>query len=282
MRFNIIAPMLQTLLTILVILTFSTQAQTYRANRDQLPLLEAGAGVVWGTTPHYPGSDEHTTIVVPFPTFQYRGDVVRADEDGGLRTRYLFNDNAEINLSIGGSLPVSSDDNDEREGMPKLNTILEFGPGLIVHFVPKEKRKKFRLSLNVPVRLAVSTDLKLTKERGIVFNPLLYGFYSFTRNFTLFAGLSGRWVSQKYNAYLYDVASNFETANRETYQASSGYVQTTLGLGAIFNFKDYSMFLGYSFDDASQSSNSNSPLFVKDQSYSAAVGITWWFYELYK
>ena len=69
----------------LSILLFSqiSLAQNYRSNKDQLPKLELGVGLGAAFLPHYPGSDETHTLVLPFPAIVYRGEKIRSDEDGG-------------------------------------------------------------------------------------------------------------------------------------------------------------------------------------------------------
>ena len=54
-----------------------------------LPLWEAGFGIVHAIAPDYPGADHSSTYTIPFPAALYRGDVLRADEDGGMRGRFL-------------------------------------------------------------------------------------------------------------------------------------------------------------------------------------------------
>ncbi len=253
--------------------------QNYFNLEDNPPKIELGAGLVTATTPHYPGSDEHIRLTIPVPAFIYRGDKIRADEDGGFRGRFFHSEHFELNLSLGGSLPVGSDDNDERAGMPKLDTILEFGPGLIIHFVPKKSRKRYRISLNLPIRYAISTDLNDTYGRGFLFNPLFYSFYKITDRFATIMSFSGTWATQRLHNYLYTVEPKFATSNRPAYDADSGYMLTTATIGMNYLWDNYSLFAGYAFHNASDNANKSSPLFVEKKSYSVGIGFIWWFYE---
>lgn len=266
------------LLSLLFLPTFAF-AQAYQG-LDQQALLEAGAGVAYGTVPHYPGSDQSTSLVLPFPALIYRGERYRLDEDGGARTRFFYTDWMELNVSVGGSLPVSSKDNRARSGMPKLDAMIELGPGLIFHFFNKRNSDKFRLSLNFPIRQAISSDLKYTKARGQIFNPLLYSFYQFTKSFSLFAGVSAYWATKDYNSYLYNVEPRFATATRPSYQANGGYVVTNYALAFIKSVEKISVFGAVSLNDASWSSNKNSPLFVKSSNIGFALGFTYFFYSI--
>ncbi|OUR99635.1 hypothetical protein A9Q84_01030 [Halobacteriovorax marinus] len=270
------------LLTVLILITLIQShvfAQSVRRPNVEKSTLELGAGAVFGKTPHYPGSNQHNEILFPFPVLIYRGDRLRADEDGGIRTRFLYSKKFELNLSFGGSLPVSSKKNTARQGMPKLQTLLELGPGFIFHFLDKYNSKKWKLSLNIPYRHVVSTNIKDTYFRGFVFNPILYSYYDFTENFSIFTSISGRWATQRYNDYLYSVDDQFTTNSRPRYEANSGHVLMSYGLALIYNYKDFTIFTGMSIDDASASANKNSPLFIKEQSYSTAIGFTYYFYK---
>jgi len=270
------------LLTILVLISliqFNVFAQSARRSYSEKSTLELGAGAVYGKAPHYPGSNQHNEILIPFPVVIYRGDRLRADEDGGIRTRFLYSNKFELNLSIGGSLPVSSKKNRARQGMPKLHTLLELGPGFIFHFLDKYNSKKWKISLNIPYRHVVSTNIKDTYSRGYVFNPLLYSYYDFSENFSIFSSISGRWATQKYNDYLYSVDDEFVSVTRARYEANSGHVLMSYGLALIYNYNDFTFFTGMSINDASSSANKSSPLFVKEQSYSSAIGFTYYFYK---
>jgi len=57
------------------------------AQAEQLPLWEAGLGATVISFPHYRGSDERRSWVLPFPYVVYRGEFLKADER---RVRGLF------------------------------------------------------------------------------------------------------------------------------------------------------------------------------------------------
>src|SRR4051812_42777038 len=101
------------------------------AARDE-PLWEAGLGVAALHFPDYRGSSESRTLAFPTPYVVYRGDFFKADRYG--MRGVLFNtDRVDLNLSIGASLPVNSEDNQAREGMPDLKGSIELGPSLEVN-----------------------------------------------------------------------------------------------------------------------------------------------------
>lgn len=264
----------------LFLFTVDLFSQSYRLDQTEPPVLELGAGALYGTAPHYPGSDEENRIFVPFPAFIFRGKVIRSDEDGGLRTRFYNSNHSEVNLSLGGSLPASSEDNDDREGMPSLDTMVEFGPGFIYHFMGKRSFSPWRVSLNIPFRLAVSSDFSDTRARGFVFNPVLFSFYRIAKGFTLFSSISGRWVSQEFNDYIYSVDSKFVREGRPEYKAKSGNVLYAYSSALIWNRgRNFSFFTGLSYENYKDSANKASPLFIREDNISTVVGMTWWFYR---
>lgn len=246
------------------------------------PLWEAGAGLVTALTPAYPASEDTKQLTIPFPTFFYRGEILRADEEGGARGRFFKTENFEINLSIGGSLPANSKDVKAREGMPDLDTMIELGPGLLVTLWKKKGVQNFKLGLNIPLRTAFAVEFFKAKEQGLVFNPLLY---FVTENilgprvFT-FTGISSIIASQKFHQYFYQVEPQFATIERPSYDAQSGYLGTTLAQGfskQIFN--QVNLFLGLSYSNHKGAANKSSPLFKEEHNFSAAIGFVWWFYE---
>ena len=251
-------------------------------DEDSKPLWELGGGVVSAITPAYPSSEDNNHFVIPFPTFFYRGEIFRADEEGGARGRFFKSEDFEINLSLGGSLPASSDDVKAREGMPDLNTMIELGPGLLATLWEKKATQSFKLGLNIPLRTAFAVDFFEVKERGLVFNPLVYFITEnlFDSRLLTFTGLSTVVGSHKFNRYFYQVDAQFATLSRPLYGAKSGYLGSTISQGfSKLIFKNTNAFLGLSYSNYSGSANEKSPLFKQKDNFTAAIGFVWWFYE---
>ena len=93
------------------------------------PLWELGAGISALSLPDYRGSDQASVYAIPFPYLIYRGEFLKADRHG-IRGTFFGTDRTELNLSLGASLPVNSDDNRARQGMPDLQPTVELGPSL--------------------------------------------------------------------------------------------------------------------------------------------------------
>lgn len=245
-----------------------------------LPIIEGGVGIFHARFPHYPSAATSFALTLPYPTFIYRGDVVRADENGGLRSRFFNTENFEVNLSIGGALPVSSEKIEAREGMPDLKTMVEFGPGFIWHITPKKKKYRFRLSLNIPIRIAYSIDFKQTDDRGIVFNPFLFGFGRIFGRTNIFYFTSYRWANAEFHKTFFEVEPKYATDTRPTYFAKGGTVLSSVGVGFSHLFdRKYQLFTGISYDNFTLNSNRTSPLYQRNSSTTFIVGCTWWFYK---
>ncbi len=267
----------------LLLASFESSAQvTQSVTQGSRPLWEGGIALVSARVPAYPGANQYNFFTLPFPSFFYRGDLVRADEEGGMRGRFFKNDTFEINLSIGGSLPANSEDNGARQGMPDLNTMAELGPGLLATLWQQRGKQSFKLGLNIPLRTALALDFWSVKERGLVFNPLIY---FITENFLAnkiftFTGLSSVVASQKFHRYFYQVEPQYVTPDRPQYSASSGYLSTTLSQGFSTQIaKNVMTFFGISYAHYKGAANYNSPLMKQDYNLNMALGIVWWFYE---
>lgn len=250
--------------------------------RKELPLWEVGAGVVGGSVPDYPGSGHATFHTVPVPTAVYRGKRLRADEEGGVRARFYKTENWEFDISFGGQLPVDSDENAERKGMPDLDTMLELGPTFIWKIIKPSSSHPHKLILSVPLRFAISSDLKHWNTRGWIFNPILVYMreLKMVDNLTLFLGLDSKYASDTMMDYFYSVAPQFVRAGRPAYEANAGYLGTSLGLGMSYLFKNrYSFFGGVYQSNHYGTKNEDSPLFVKRNTTSVALGVVWWFWQ---
>lgn len=258
----------------------SSRAQTYRLDQKELPLLEAGVGLGYANLPYYPGSSQRRNFVLPVPVFVYRGDLFRADEDGGPRGRFFANRRWEFNASFGVTLPVSEDEAPLREGMEDLDFIFEIGPGVIYHIIPKDKDKRWALSLNFAIRLPVATNGSRFRQQGVVFNPVLFSWYRWSQNLTMFNSLSGVFSSQRHQAFFYDVRGSEELSDRPAFQSEAGLLALGLSQFMIWNINPtWSIFGGAVYRNYSFTANRDSPLHEEDSTFSVVVGFSFWFYQ---
>lgn len=246
------------------------------AGAEQLPLWEAGMGAAVLSLPHYRGSDERRAWLLPFPYVVYRGDFLQADEK---RVRGLFfkTERAELDVSVNGTPPVDSDENDARRGMPDLDATLEIGPSLNFLLARSEDRKA-RLELRLPVRGVLATDLTYVDFVGWVFQPNLnvdvkdvFGHAGW--NLGLLAG--PMFADRRYHQYFYGVDPAFATATRPAYNAPGGYAGTQLLVSLSKRYRSYWVG-GYArWDTLNNAVFSDSPLVRTNHSFAAGFAMAW-------
>jgi MipA family protein len=244
-----------------------------------LPRFEAGLGIGFFQLPDYPGANESSLRTLPLPYVIYRGEVVRADRDGGVRSRFFTRDRLEIDLSVGAAFPVNGADNEAREGMPELDWMGEVGPRLVYHMI---KTPKHNLLFYLPVRYAVSTDFKGVDYRGYVFAPeFVYRKRSiFHRKMSTGISLSFDWATEELMDYFYEVDAQYATATRPQYDAKGGYLLTNSSIFTSYvpNNK-WLMFGAVSLNYYGDAKNNNSPLLLDNATQSYIFGVVWKFHE---
>ena len=243
---------------------------------EQLPLWEAGPGIAAISFPDYRGSNERQAWVLPYPYIVYRGDFLQAD---GRRVRGLFfkSDRLELDVSVNGSVPVDSNENDARRGMPDLDATLEIGPALNVLLMQSDNRKT-RLELRLPVRAVLASDFSHVRHVGWVFqphvnvdvaDPLGYGGW----NLGLLAG--PLITDRRYNRYFYAVEPPFATANRPAYSAGGGYAGTQLIAALSKRYRKFWVGGFVKWDTLNGAAFADSPLVKDKQGVAAGFSIAW-------
>ena len=243
---------------------------------EQLPLWEAGVGIAAISFPDYRGSNERQAWVLPYPYIVYRGEFLQADER---RMRGLFfkTDRLEIDVSFNGSVPVDSNENDARRGMPDLDATLEIGPALNVLLMQSDNRKT-RLELRLPVRVVLASDFSHVRQVGWVFQPHLnvdvadalgYGGW----NLGLLAGPLV--TDRRYNRYFYAVEPPFATANRPAYSAGGGYAGTQLIAALSKRYRQFWVGGFVKWDTLNGAAFADSPLVKDKQGLAAGISVAW-------
>ncbi|MGZ3239575.1 MAG: MipA/OmpV family protein [Burkholderiaceae bacterium] len=244
---------------------------------EDRPLWEAGVGVGAITLPDYRGSDESHTYVLPVPYFVYRGEYLKADRNG-VRGMLYHSDSVNLNISVGGNVPVHSKDNAARRGMADLKPVIEVGPTAnftLWHAADKKTKLEFR----VPLRTGITVESS-PKDIGWVLAP------SLNLDIKDPAGMSG-WNlgllagpifnDRKYNDHFYSVNAADVTTTRPAYQARGGFAgsQATMAISKRFprfwvgGYTRYDSLAGAVFKD--------SPLVKKQNTLSAGFAIAWVF-----
>lgn len=258
----------------------SIAALALPAAADQLPLWEAGAGISLIQFPHYRGSDESKFYALPIPYFVYRGDFLKVDRQK-IRGLFFKRDWAELDLSLGASVPVKSSENEARRGMNDLDPTIEFGPTFSIH-LHKSQDKNVELDLRLPLRTVFATDLTYLRQTGWVFEPRLN---LDLRNTVIGAGWNlglaagPIFATRKNNQYFYGVESAFATPQRPAYDAKGGYGGTQFLVALSKRYPRYWVGGFASLTNLSGAAYRDSPLVKTKNSFATGIAISWLFKE---
>jgi outer membrane protein len=245
------------------------------AQAEEKPLWEAGLGVGAMVFPDYRGSDEVNAYPLPLPYFVYRGKFLKADREG-LRGELFDERYLELSLSINATIPVSSDDNDAREGMPNLRSTVELGPSLDVHLW-RSADSSIKLDLVMPLRLPITLEGS-PQTLGWNFSPRLnldIADIGGKPGWNFGIGVGPLFAAERYHEYFYSVAPRFATATRPVYDARGGYSGTHLITAVSKRFPRYWVGAYLRYDNLRDAVFEDSPL-VRQQNYvTGGIGIAW-------
>lgn len=238
------------------------------------PLWEAGFGAGPVTLPDYRGSDEQRTFVIPVPYLVYRGDRLKLDRSGA-RSVLLEHKRLELDLSFAGSLPVDSDDNAAREGLPDLDPAFEVGPALKLTLA---KSKDFWLRLNLPVRAVVATDFTHFNHIGWIAHPALrFDGYRMLGNWDYALRAGPLFADQSYHDYFYGVKDGFANTFRSAYQAQGGYSGAGLVMGISRRLKNFWLGAFIRYDNLDDAVFEDSPLVRQRYAFYGGFGVAYAF-----
>lgn len=249
---------------------------------EMRPLWEIGAGLAILNVPNYRGSDDRQTTVLPMPYLIYRGEVLRMDRDG-LRGLLFDSERLEVNISLNGSLPVSSDDDPVRQGMDNLDPTAELGPSANYRLWQSADRI-MHLDARAPVRTAFTVTSN-PEQIGWLFSPSLLLEISDPAGhagWNLGVQAGPYFNDRDYNAYFYAVGSTEATAQRPAYAASGGYSGSQVMLTLTRRFPRWWVGGFLRYDSLSGSVIEDSPLVGRSDAISAGLALTWVFKESIK
>lgn len=244
------------------------------------PRWEFGVGGAGLSLEAYPASSEKTNRVFALPYFIYRGERVRM-QDGNLSAVAVENRRYRLDLSLGASLNVDSEDVPLRAGLPDLDFLFEIGPKIEVNLwdkVSTTERRRHRLVWETAFRAAFSTDFSSLSSRGFVLNTQLdYELEGFiTPDTKLIVGGGPIWVTDELGDYIYGIDDEFGTATRPAFEGRSGYLATNLVVGFRHRFtKNLQVFAAFGVGLHDRAANRNSPLFEDNFTTGVALGFAW-------
>lgn len=259
-------------LSIIILLLFSRQILSAASNEvTEEPLWEYGLGIGYVRYEDYPSSNHTSTLALPFPTFQYRGKVVRADDREGARA-YLYRQNNYSFELGGGVLPaLKSTEDNIRSGMESLPWGFQLGPQLVV-------RPSDDFHIKYGIYQAFFTDFSYTKIDGYLtelkFIYLKYFSPYFVQRSRLQVHFSIKAGSKEFLANYFEVKPSESTLERPQHFASSGFLSYEWMFFQTLEFDKKSFYAGISMVNYDKSTNRASPLHKSDYNIEGFMGIT--------
>ena len=249
--------------------------------KEVKPLWELGLATLGIWSPDYPGASQGKMRYLPIPYGIYRGPFLRADEDGGIRGRFINESRWEVDLSVAAAFPADSSDNDARRDMPDLDWVGEVGPRLKYHVLPKSFKDELTFSL--PVHVVFSTDFGRMDGRGYLAAAyLVYRDENFIHpRLTAAYSVAGIYGTRQLNEYFYEVSPQYATSERPAYRAKEGFMGSKIGLGVIYevSLKKLWVAVGYQGSSYAGTANESSPLMKARWTNAGAMAIIWKFME---
>lgn len=239
------------------------------AQAAERPLWELGVGVGGLSLPHYRGSDERQSWLLPVPIAVYRGAIFKADRDGA-RAVLLDTERFEFDLSAAATAPARSSENEARAGMPDLPGTLELGPKFNATLA---RGANWKLDLRVPLRAVLGLESKVP-HLGWSLTPVLNVDWRLPA-FNL--GVSGgpMWGDRRLHRVFYDVAPEYATTARPAYAAPGGFAgwQATVAASRRVGNTWFGAFARA--DSVAGAAFEPSPLVRQRQQWSIGFAVSW-------
>ena len=226
--------------------------------------------------PLYVGSSQNKQYLLPVPYVKLTSKYLEIDE--GIRGFFFTSPNVRLDISADLGVPVSSDDSDARRGMPNLDTVLQVGPSIEISLAGS-RRSRTELRLELPVRAAFATDIKNTEHIGWIVEPRV-SFEKRRQNkqgLSYSATLGLRYTTSDYNAYYYDVESQFVTPDRAFFESDKGYSGVISNLTAGWREGEMIYFALLRYRNLNNAVFEDSPLVEEKNYYLFGVGVIWVF-----
>jgi len=250
---------------------------SHSAHAQKLPLWEIGVGLGALYLPFYRGASQTKTYALPYPYLVYRGKYLEIDA-GSVRGHLFETKRTLLDLSLAAGIPVPSDEDGARVGMPRLDPTLELGPSLEVHLW-HHKMKRRSLTLNFPLRSSFSVSLDHIAQQGWSFSPYLEYAIKSSRHGDWKASLAlgPLYADSDYHNYYYQVDAGYASASRPEYNASGGYSGSRVTFTVTKNIGD--LWLGgfIRYDDLDGAVFKDSPLVTEGSYMAMGVALTWVF-----
>jgi outer membrane scaffolding protein for murein synthesis (MipA/OmpV family) len=235
------------------------------------PLWELGVLTAGISQQAYPGSDEQVRRATLLPYGIYRGRLLRADGDSaGLRA--IKTDHFELDVGLAGAFGAGSRGLDARRGMPRLGTLLEFGPRARWRLGDAPLGGRWRLDL--PLRAALDASDGLG-HRGWALEPELT-WERRTGPWRMSLGGGAILADRKLADTFYGVDPAEAVAGRPAYEARAGLVAWRLSGSVTRELSpDWRLFGFARVDTVHGAANRDSPLVRQTTGATVGLGLTY-------
>ena len=249
-----------------------SSAANAQQSQTSLPLWELGGFGVVTSQQAYSGSDQQINRGLALPFFVYRGEFLRADRDtAGVRA--LKTPLYELDVSVAGAFGAGGDELDARRGMPKLGTLVEFGPRLRLNLSDVESNPRWGLDLPVRGVFNLSDSLR---HSGLKAEPTLTLRGSTDGNWRYTLGAGVLLADKKLSDTLYGVNPLYATPNRAAYEAGGGLMAWRLSGGVTKQIaQNLRLFAFTRFDFVAGAKNENSPLVRQKNGATVGLGLSY-------
>ena len=263
---------LKTVFIILTTLSILYSATTLAKDME----WQLGAGVgVFGLNA-YPGSSDIKEYILPMPYFTL---VTESLEIGrGIRGFLFKSEDVVLDVSADFGINVNSDDSQVRIGMPDLDSVLQVGPS-IEFLLTELKRDKLDVRFEFPLRAAIASDIKYTRNEGWLMEPR----FSVEKRRMRQSGLAMKltmgmkYGTQDFHAYYYDVDPQFATDTRPAYAAEKGYGGSFVKVRASWREGDWIWWALLRYHNLNDAVFEDSPLVEQKNYYVVGAGFAWVF-----
>ena len=256
-------------LYLLLLLTGSAWAQ-------ERPLWELGAGVATLNLPYYRGSVLERSYAIPYPYLIYRGEYLNVDDEG-VRGWLYRSERLNLDISLAAGVPVPSNQDGPRVGMPNLDPTVEFGPSVEYRLWHSEDHR-YNSWLRMPLRSAFSFGHGFTHQ-GWIFAPYLeFSREDFGHNgWNNSISIGPLFADDAYHDYFYGVAPQYATATRPAYVGKSGYSGSRLTIICGKTFDSFWLSAFVRLDALNGATFIDSPLIQTRRYHMAGIALTWIF-----
>ena len=241
-------------------------------NENLEPIWEYGVGLGFVRFEQYPAAGKYSQLFIPFPTFQYRGRIVRADDREGAKAYLWKHDSWTVEIAGTGTPPLDSDDNEFRKGMKDLPWILAVGPELVYKF-----NRDFDFGLGV--FQAITTNFQDTRLAGGFFEGIFTytsedvrsrKFKTLTKYFLTFKSATAEIQDQYFGVRIRDV-----TSLRPQFHARAGFLSVEASVFKSFKLGRTAVYVGANYADYSFAENKKSPLYRSSYQLNYLFGVTY-------